>query len=61
MGKKYDHGPNMAAKQTYQTSFATGDLDKLISVLVSRVSSKFELFDLKLLLITQGWHLQLHQ
>ena len=48
MGEKYDHGPNMAAMQTYQTSFATGDLDKLIGVLVSRVSSKFELFDLML-------------
>ena len=38
MGEKYDHGPNMAAKQTYQTFFATGDLVKLMSVLVSRVS-----------------------
>ena len=34
-GEKYDHAPNMAALQTYQTSFATGDLDKLIEVMVS--------------------------
>ena len=33
--EKYDHAPNMAALQTYQTSFATGDLDKLIEVMVS--------------------------
>jgi len=32
-GEKYDHAPNMAALQTYQTSFATGDLDKLIEVM----------------------------
>ena len=34
-GEKYDHAPNMAALQTYQTSFATGDLEKLIEVMVS--------------------------
>ena len=33
--EKHDHAPNMAALQTYQTSFATGDLDKLIEVMVS--------------------------
>jgi len=33
MGEKHDHGPNMAAQQTYQVSFATGDLDKLLGVM----------------------------
>lgn len=33
MGEKHDHGPNRAAQQTYQVSFATGDLDKLIGVM----------------------------
>ena len=33
--EKHDHAPNMAALQTYLTSFATGDLDKLIEVMVS--------------------------
>ena len=32
--KKHDHGPNMAALQTYQTSFASGDLEKIMGVLV---------------------------
>ena len=31
-----DHGPNMAALQTYQTSFATGDLEKIMGVMVSK-------------------------
>ena len=35
MCEEYDHGPNMAALQTYQTSFATGDLEKIIGVMVS--------------------------
>ena len=34
MGEKHDQGPNMAAQQTYQVSFATGDLDKLLGVMV---------------------------
>jgi len=32
MSEKHDHGPNMAALQTYQTSFATGDLEKIMGV-----------------------------
>jgi len=33
MCEEHDHGPNMAALQTYQTSFATGDLEKIIGVM----------------------------
>ena len=38
MCDEHDHGPNMAALQTYQTSFATGDLEKIMSVMVSPIS-----------------------
>ena len=39
MSEKHDHGPNMVALQIYQTSFASGDLEKIMGVLVSTENS----------------------